>query len=557
MWQAKHVQARLNALYPERIIEILGITTRGDRILDRTLSKVGGKGLFTKELELAITEGHADLAVHSLKDIPMELPLGFMLGAVMEREDPRDAFISNHYTSLEQLPVGAIIGTSSLRRQAFISAKFPFVKISPLRGNLNTRLSKLDQGKYDAIILAAVGLKRLNLEKRITAFIEPEQILPAPGQGAIAIEILSRRTDLQEVLRPLNHRPTELRVTAERVLSSFFGGSCQIPLAAFATITSEHQMYLRAMITTPDGKEIVGASANGSKSNPEDLGKTTALELEKRGARKILRRCRKESSKNKGDVPKIIITSPIQQATVLAHSINVDNYQTVVFPLLKISPLEDSSLLQAKLRRLNSFSLVIFISPNAIDTAFQYILKWPPNLPIGIVGEGSRTALAQHGLNVQNTAIFCPLDKCKSGSQGLLKELNLSFFYEKKVLLVCGEKGQESLIDSFITAHIDIEVISAYRRQPPLLDSKLVSQIQLFLDSKNAWVITSSESIKYLAGLVRAIGGNKKLVKIQSQKIFTPHNRIVEIAQAIGFRDVTLIDLRNGKFSDQLEFFLQ
>ncbi|MBC7455979.1 MAG: hydroxymethylbilane synthase, partial [Massilia sp.] len=229
MWQAEHVRAQLNVLYPQCAIEILGMTTRGDQILDRTLSKVGGKGLFVKELEVAMAEGRADLAVHSLKDVPMDLPEGFEMAAVLEREDPRDAFVSNHYASLDALPAGALVGTSSLRRQALIAARYPQLVIKPLRGNLDTRLGKLDRGEYAAIILAAAGLKRLGLATRIRALLDPEHSLPAPGQGAMAIEIVSGRLDidLRAVLAPLNHRASAQAVTAERTVSKVFGGSCQ------------------------------------------------------------------------------------------------------------------------------------------------------------------------------------------------------------------------------------------------------------------------------------------------------------------------------------------
>lgn len=291
MWQAEHVRARLSALYPDCNIEILGITTRGDQILDRTLSKVGGKGLFVKELEVAMAEGRADLAVHSLKDMPMDLPPGFTLAAVLEREDPRDAFVSNDYASLEELPAGAVVGTSSLRRQALIAARFPLLQIKPLRGNLDTRLSKLDRGEYAAIILAAAGLKRLGLAARIKALIEPEQSLPAPGQGAMAIEIGEDRADLMQILAPLNHLPTERAVTAERTLSRAFGGSCQIPLAAFAAIDGD-QMRLRAMIGTPDGRRAICADASGSADAPQALGVKIAEDLAAQGAAEILALCR-------------------------------------------------------------------------------------------------------------------------------------------------------------------------------------------------------------------------------------------------------------------------
>jgi hydroxymethylbilane synthase len=293
MWQAEHVRARLAALYPQCAIEILGMTTRGDQILDRTLSKVGGKGLFVKELEVAMAEGRADLAVHSLKDVPMELPEGFDLAAVLEREDPRDAFVSNDYASLDDLPHGAVVGTSSLRRQALIAARYPKLVIRPLRGNLDTRLGKLDKGDYAAIILAAAGLKRLGLPQRIRALIAPEQSLPAPGQGAMAIEIPSGRPELQQWLAPLNHVPTEQAVSAERTVSKTFGGSCQIPLAAFATIddASSNTMRLRAMVATPDGKRIATADASGPANAPEALGRQIAEALKAQDAAAILAAC--------------------------------------------------------------------------------------------------------------------------------------------------------------------------------------------------------------------------------------------------------------------------
>ena len=291
MWQAEHVRARLLELYPHSTVEILGMTTRGDQILDRTLSKVGGKGLFVKELEVAMQNGEADLAVHSLKDVPMELPDGFELAAILEREDARDAFVSNDYARLADLPDGAIVGTSSLRRQALIAARYPKLVIHPLRGNLDTRLGKLDKGEYAAIILAAAGLKRLGMASRIRSVIEPEDSLPAPGQGAMAIEIPAGREDLRQLLAPLNHPDTAHAVRAERTLSLTFGGSCQIPLAAFATVDG-NAMHLRAMVATPDGKRIARAEINGEATAPEALGRQIASLLEAQDARSILAECK-------------------------------------------------------------------------------------------------------------------------------------------------------------------------------------------------------------------------------------------------------------------------
>ncbi|WP_329604237.1 hydroxymethylbilane synthase [Undibacterium nitidum] len=291
MWQAENVRARLQALYPQCEVQILGMTTRGDQILDRALSKVGGKGLFVKELEVAMEEGRADLAVHSLKDVPMDLPEGFSLAAVLEREDPRDAFVSTQFNSLAELPHGAIVGTSSLRRQALISARFPHLVIKPLRGNLDTRLRKLDEGEYAAIILAAAGLKRLGLPERIKAFLDPVESLPAAGQGAMAIEIRSDRQDLQEILAPLNHLETSQAVNAERTVSKAFGGSCQIPLAAFAEINAG-AMRLRAMVATPDGLKSAKAELQGQAVDGNKLGLQIVDALRAQNAEAILAECK-------------------------------------------------------------------------------------------------------------------------------------------------------------------------------------------------------------------------------------------------------------------------
>lgn len=240
LWQAEHVKSLLQ----ERLgweVELLGMTTQGDQILDRSLSKVGGKGLFVKELETALADGRADLAVHSLKDVPMDLPEGFALACVLEREDPRDAFVSNHFDSLAALPQGAVVGTSSLRRQVLIRALRPDLRIMPLRGNLDTRLRKLDEGQYQAIVLAAAGLKRLGMDSRIRDVFDEAEMLPAAGQGALGLEVRADRDDLLQALATLAHLPTWLAVTAERSVSRAMGGSCSMPLAAFTRGASDGQ----------------------------------------------------------------------------------------------------------------------------------------------------------------------------------------------------------------------------------------------------------------------------------------------------------------------------
>jgi len=250
LWQAHHVRDLLLGLYPDCQVELLGMTTTGDQILDRALSEIGGKGLFTKELEVALLDGRADLAVHSLKDVPMSLPPEFELAAVLRREDPRDAFVSGAFASLDDLPVGARIGTSSLRRAAQLAERRPDLQVLPLRGNLDTRLGKLDRGEYDAIVLAAAGLKRLGLIDRIRSVMPPTESLPAPGQGALGIEIAAGRADIRSWLAPLVDRRSWLEVTAERSVSRALGGSCRIPLAAYAVVQADGTLQLDALLAT-------------------------------------------------------------------------------------------------------------------------------------------------------------------------------------------------------------------------------------------------------------------------------------------------------------------
>ncbi len=287
LWQAEHIKAKLEALYPECEVSILGMTTRGDQILDVTLSKIGGKGLFIKELEQALADGRADLAVHSIKDVPMILPEGFALAAIGERASPFDAFVSNQYASLQDLPAGAVVGTSSLRREALLRARFPHLVVKPLRGNLQTRLGKLDKGEYDAIILAKAGLERLGLSERIRDTLSAEDSLPAAGQGALGIEIAAHRLDLLGVLNPLNHPQTNACVSAERALARALDGSCQVPLAAYCT-EQNGMLKLRGFVGRPDGSEILEAEAEAPIAYAEGLGNGVAEKLAAAGAKTLI-----------------------------------------------------------------------------------------------------------------------------------------------------------------------------------------------------------------------------------------------------------------------------
>lgn len=287
LWQAEHVQARLLSLYPDIQVELLKLSTRGDEILDRSLAKVGGKGLFIKELENALLDGRADLAVHSLKDVPVDITAPFELSTVLPRADCRDAFVSNAYGTLAELPPGALVGTSSLRREAQLRARFPALKIEPLRGNLDTRLGKLDSGHYAAIILAAAGLERLDLGHRIRARMTVLESLPAAGQGALGIEILQTRSDLLELLAPMACPQTTVCALTERAVSRALGGSCQVPLAAYAEVHGQ-SVSVRALVATPDGQTIYRAHGEGPCAEAEAIGQRVAQELIDQGAGVIL-----------------------------------------------------------------------------------------------------------------------------------------------------------------------------------------------------------------------------------------------------------------------------
>ena len=287
MWQAEHVRDTLAGLYKSSTVSILGMTTMGDQILDRPLATIGGKGLFIKELEVAMAEGRADLAVHSMKDVPMVMPEGFVLAAISARENPRDAFVSNKFASLSELPSGAVVGTSSLRREAMLRSRFPHLEIKSLRGNLGTRLRKLDEGQYDAIILAAAGLIRLGLGDRIKAFLSPEESLPAPGQGALGIEVRADRPEMAALVQALNDAEGNACVTAERAFSRALGGSCQVPLGGYAELRNG-QVWLRGFVATADGKKMVEGEISGAPADAESLGLALAAELRQRGADRIL-----------------------------------------------------------------------------------------------------------------------------------------------------------------------------------------------------------------------------------------------------------------------------
>lgn len=289
LWQAVHVQELLKERYAGKVVELFGMTTKGDQILDKTLSKIGGKGLFVVELEEAMKRGLADLAVHSLKDVPMELSEGFVLGAVSSREDPRDAFVSPKYASLDEMPEGAVVGTASLRRELMIRCRYPKLTVKPVRGNVGTRLRKLDEGQYDALVMASAGLKRLGLAERIRAVIDTDVSLPSPGQGALGIEVKEGDEETLEAVAFINDPAVRACTAAEREVSRSLGGSCQVPLAAYAVPEGEGGMWLRAMVGNHHTGEAVFADFHGTLAAPLEAAAEVLKELKAKGAERILR----------------------------------------------------------------------------------------------------------------------------------------------------------------------------------------------------------------------------------------------------------------------------
>jgi hydroxymethylbilane synthase len=287
LWQAEHVGSRLRALHPGLEVELLPLSTRGDELLEVRLDKVGGKGLFVKELENALADGRADLAVHSMKDVPALLPPGFLLGAILEREDARDAFVSNSNAALGALAQGARVGTSSLRRAAQVAERYPGLQLTTLRGNVETRLAKLDRGDYDAILLAAAGLTRLGLQGRIRSYLSLEESLPAPGQAALGVECMAGKAEVLRLIAPLQHAASAACVRAERAVSLALGGSCTIPLGAYAEAAGA-QLRLRALVAAPDGKRVARVDCTGIAVDPEALGALAAQQLRAQGADEIL-----------------------------------------------------------------------------------------------------------------------------------------------------------------------------------------------------------------------------------------------------------------------------
>jgi hydroxymethylbilane synthase len=533
LWQAHHIRDRLQQLYPGLRIEILGMTTEGDRLLGASLAKLGGKGLFVKELENALAEQRADIAVHSMKDVPMHLAPGFCIAAIGEREDPRDAFVANRYRDLQELPAGAAVGTSSLRRESQIRARFPHLNVQPLRGNVNTRLRKLDEGQYACIILAAAGLRRLGLAQRITCLLEPADSVPAVGQGALGIECCDDRRDLIELLAPLEHSETAWCVRAERAVSRALAGSCVVPLGAYAR-REEDGMHLRGFVASPDGGRLVRGEVMcpSMQHDPESLGLELAEQLAAGGAREILAALDEPIVRGAtalaGRV--VVVTRPAGQGENLAQHVRAAGGTAFLFPALAIEPVAPPAHTVALLCDQRRFDWAVFVSANAVAHGLPHLLggaAWPQGLRAAAVGASTAAALRARGV----VEVLSPASG--GDSESLLALPAMQQVSGQRVLVFRGAGGRELLADTLRARGAQVEYVECYRRVRPSADPEPLRE-RVRRGDLDAITAASSEA---LANLVELAGADlaPRLVELP---VFVTHSRIGEAARRLGFSRV-------------------
>ena len=439
LWQANYVKERLEQVHEGLSVDIVGMTTKGDQLLDRSLVAVGGKGLFLKELEVSLLDGETDIAVHSMKDVPVDLPKGLEISVVCEREDPRDAFVSNTYQNLYALPKGARVGTSSLRRVAQLKHAFKDLEFLELRGNVNTRLRKLDDGDYDAIILATAGLKRLGLEDRIKQYIAPDVCLPAVGQGIVGIECRSDDEATKELLKPLHSVESELMLAAERSMNASLEGGCQVPVAGYAEIKSG-KLELRGMVGKVDGSTVLAdreISTRITVESAEILGQTLAEELQRRGASEILREVYREPPQlKKVEKPVVILTRQNRYLGNTAAILQRLDFQPAHIPTLDIEPNFDTDLI-GLFTDMESYTDLVFVSRNAVEVGMKMIGQHG-GVPksVRVMAVGAETAKQLYGYKID--ALF---PEVGSGAEALLKVGPLKDLNNRKIMIIRGTTG--------------------------------------------------------------------------------------------------------------------
>lgn len=529
LWQANFVKHQLCEAHSDLDVEIVGMTTKGDELLDRSLVAVGGKGLFLKELEASLTNGETDIAVHSMKDVPVDLPEGLEIVAVCERADPRDAFISNNYQNLYALPKGARVGTGSLRRVAQLKAAFPTLEFSELRGNVNTRLQKLDDGEFDAIILAVAGLVRLGFDDRIKQYITPELCLPAVGQGIVGIECRSGDEDTKALLAPLHSRQSALFLAAERSMNAALEGGCQVPVGGYAEIL-KGKIRLRGMVGEPDGTNVLHSdqiSTDVSISGAELLGEKVADDLLKQGAGDILTSvCREPSQPLKPGVPVVLLTRQFGFLGNTASILKRLDYQSAHIPTLKIERSNKAEVHEA-FKKLSKYTDLIFVSRNAVEVGLKAISKVggiPEGMRVMAVGSETAKQLFRHGID----AMFPDND---SGAEALLKVDQLQDLTDRKILIIRGESGLNWPADQMRDRGAEVDDVKCYRYGVPR-NSLIKLEDVLSQNANIAGVfIHSSQALK---NLVKIAG--KHIEQLSEITLVAGSENIAKTAQEIDWK---------------------
>lgn len=526
LWQANYVKDLLNLAHPELEVVIVGMTTQGDQLLDRSLATAGGKGLFLKELEVSLLNDETDIAVHSMKDVPVILPKGLEISVVCERADPRDAFVSNDYQNLYALPAGSRVGTSSLRRVSQLKAAFPTLEFVELRGNVNTRLAKLDGGSYDAIILAAAGLIRLGFEDRIRQVIKPELCLPAVGQGVVGIECRSDDTEVQKLLEPLHSRESELCLAAERSMNAHLEGGCQVPVAGYAEL-SKGKIHLRGLVGKPDGSLILSADKRSEKisvQSAQKLGTDIAENLLAQGAKVILRSVYRELVQ----LPKVgkSVVLLTRQKSYLGNAAKVLerlDYQPIHLPTIRVErhiDLENRAIFE----NLTDYTDVLFVSRNSVDVGMALINErgaFPDGVRALAVGSETARQLYQHGVD----SMF---PEQGAGIKALLGVSQLADLTGRNILVVRGKIGLDWPSQTMRERGAKTKEVIVYDQVAP---STLEERLETILAMHNHIEGVFAHSVQGVSNLIKVAGGNRLL----SATLVAGSARIGEVAKDLGW----------------------
>jgi len=475
LWQANYIKDRLEQVHPELAVEIVGMTTQGDQMLDRSLSTVGGKGLFLKELEVSLLNKQTDIAVHSMKDVPVELPKGLEITTICERADPRDAFVSNAFDDLESLPAGARVGTSSLRRISQLKNAFPELVFVELRGNVNTRLRKLDEGEYDAIILAAAGLQRLEMGDRIKQLIAPEVCLPAVGQGIIGIECRKNDVDIKALLEPLHDKATALVLSAERAMNAELQGGCQVPIAGYAEMVGVDKLHMRGLVGSVDGSKKIYSELHGHITNTQALGKDVALALIEQGANDILSDLRHQSAAaNEAPQNLVLLTRQMHFLGNTLSLLNALDYQAEHVPVIEVETTQ-STIALYRLENVASYDDVVFISRNAVLVGMEQINQHG-GMPkdVRVMAVGKETAKQLFGYKID--AMFP--DK-GNGAEALMQTKQLQNMTDRKVLIVRGSDGLDWLGNEMRRRGAHVEYADCYHLSLPHDSAQMLSELMV------------------------------------------------------------------------------